>query len=380
MMIKVAHIITGLANGGAETMLLKLLVGGKGGGFDPLVISLTDEDVMGDRFRAAGIPVVTCDIPPGRFSVRGFLRLLHHLRHFRPEIVQTWLYHADLLGGIAAKLLGIRSVVWNIRHSNLDGDKNKAYTLCVVRINALLSGWLPKRIICNSANAAAIHQSRGFFSESFLIIPNGFDLDTLKPCDDAKDGICMEFNIPVDASLVGLIARFDLQKNHEGFVEAVSRVSAVNTNAYFLMAGTGVDWSNQTLVSWVDAHGLRDRVRLLGRRDDIPRLTAALDVAVCSSWGEGFPNAVGEAMACEVPCVVTNVGDCAKIVGDTGWVVEPGDMVALGDRIATALSMSTAERSRKGKRARERIVEHYSLSAVLAQYESLYYSMLMELR
>ena len=357
-------------------MLLKLLSATDEKILYPLVISLTNRGIMADRFEALGIQVMTCDIPSGRLSLFGFLKLLRHLRHFRPDVVQTWLYHADLLGGIAARALGIRCVVWNIRHSNLDNDKNKTHTLWVVRANALLSNWLPHNIVCNSVNSACIHQSIGFKSQSFVIIPNGFDVDFFQPDSQSKSKILSELSIPPNSSLVGLLARFHPQKNHKGFVEAAAQVIKANSRVYFLLAGADVDWNNAALVSWIDEHGLRNRFRLLGRRDDIPSFLAALDVAVCASWGEGFPNVVGEAMACEIPCVVTDVGDCADIVGDTGWVVKPGDFHALGGSIISALMMPRVERMSMGKRARERIIKHYALPAIVSRYENLYASLI----
>ena len=378
MLCKIAHVITGLQNGGAEAMLLKLLTETDKKQFCPLVISLTNRGVMAEKFEILGVRVLTCDMLPSRPSISGVASLLKYLRYFRPDLVQTWLYHADLLGGIAARVLRIRCVVWNVRHDNLDRDKNKSHTLWAVRANALLSSWVPSKIVCNSANSAIIHQSIGFKSQPFVIIPNGFDIDIFRPDSRSREKTLRELNIPSDSSLVGLIARFHPQKNHERFIRAAAQVIKANSRVYFLLAGADVDWNNAALVSWIDEHGLRDRFRLLGRRDDIPSLLASLDVAVCASWGEGFPNVVGEAMACEIPCVVTDVGDCANIVGDTGWVVKSGDFHALGDSIVSALMTPRVERMSMGKRARKRIIEHYALPAIVSQYERLYTSLVRE--
>lgn len=372
MRIRVLHIITGLSNGGAETMLYKLLSGIDQRRFEIAVISLTDRGVMADRIEALGIPVLTCNMPSGYFTLSGFMRLLDHIRRPMPHLVQTWLYHSDLVGGVAAKMTGVRHILWNIRHSNLDRDKNKRHTLLAVRLNVWLSRWLPDRIICNSTNSAAIHQSIGFDSNRFIIIPNGFDTESFHPDSESRISVRKELGVSLDAPLVGLVARFDSQKNHQGFVNAAAWVHEQNPSAYFVLVGSGADWANEALINWITDKSLQGHFRLLGRRDDIPRLTAALDVAVCASWGEGFPNVVGEAMACGVPCVVTNVGDCAEIVGDTGWAVPPGDMIALADRISTALTMSAEARQAQGLAARARIVERYALADIVRRYEALY--------
>lgn len=375
-MHQVVHIITGLNNGGAETMLLKLLSGMDNRRFSSHVISLTDRGTMADRFEEINVPVLTCNMQPGQFSLLKFFSLIRHLRHLKPDIVQTWLYHSDLLGGVAARLLGHSRVIWNIRHNNLDPDKNKSHTLWTVRANAVLSRWIPETIICNSTNSANIHQNIGFDHSRFTIIPNGFDVQQFKPDASSRREVRAELAISNDIPLVGLIARFDPQKNHQGFIDAASLVSAQYPDARFVLAGTGANWATHELSNWIDQKGLRDRFLLLGRRDDICRITAALDVAVCASWGEGFPNAVGEAMASGVPCVVTDVGDCRDIVGDTGHVVRAGHMAELATQVSTLLGMPKQAREELGARARQRIVDHFLLPHIIRQYEQLYTSSL----
>jgi len=375
-MYQIAHIITGLNNGGAETMLLKLLSGMDKKMFSSCVISLTGGGVMAERFESIGIPVLTCDMQPGRSNLANFFTLIRHLRRVKPDVVQTWLYHSDFLGGIAARLLGHSRVVWNIRHNNLDPDKNKSHTLWTVRINAILSRWVPETIICNSGNSADVHQSIGFDHSRFTIIPNGFDVQQFKPDASARREVREELSIPDETPLVGLIARFDAQKNHQGFIEAASLIANQHPNARFVLAGTDASWDTHALSSWIDARGLRGRMFLLGRRDDIYRITASLDVAVSTSWGEGFPNAVGEAMASGVPCVVTDVGDCSFIVGDTGYVVQAGQMSALAQQVCVLLDMPKHARAELGARARQRIVDRFLLHDIIHQYEQLYISLL----
>lgn len=359
-------------------MLHKLLAGIDKERFDNTVISLTNRGEFASKIEALGVPVHTCGMKPGRFSLRGFITLMRLLVRLKPDVVQTWLYHADLLGGIAAKLAGIRLVVWNIRNSNFDSDKNKRHTLWTVRVNALLSSLLPSWIVCNSANAAQIHIDVGFKADRFLIIPNGFDIERFQPSEDAYASVRQELRIAPDTDLVGLIARFDPQKNHKGFIDAAALAVQQRRDIHFLLVGGGVDETNTALMRWIDDVNLRQQVHLLGRREDIPRLTAALNVAVCSSWGEGFPNVVGEAMSCEVPCVVTDVGDCAEIVGDSGRVATVGDMEGLAQQIVALLQLPTDERLSLGKQARERVQTRYGIGPVVKRYEDLYMELYRE--
>ena len=375
MTFNVIHIITGLLTGGAETMLYKLLSGMDYRRFQNTVISLTDRGQIAGSIEKLGIPVHVCGMTPGRFTFQGFYKLVLMLRKLRPDIVQTWLYHADLLGGLAAKVALTRAVVWNIRHSNFDHDKNKRHTLWIARINGLLSDFIAVKFICNSYRAAQIHQQIGFKSDRFVIIPNGFDTDKFRPNMESRLSVRRELGAVPVAPIVGLIARYDPLKNHLGFIEAAAVVAQQRNDIHFLLAGTGVDKTNSELCQWIDTMGLKGKVHLLGRRTDVSRLTAALDVAVCCSWGEGFPNVVGEAMACGVPCVVTDVGECAEIVGDTGQVVLPGDMENLAQKIISVLELPTDRRNRLCADARNRITQHYSLSSIINQYQKLYQSL-----
>ncbi len=369
-------IITGLSTGGAETMLFKLLQNLDRSRFAPTVISLTTQGEIGPRIEALGIPVHALGMKPGRPSPTAFMRLVKLLRESRPDVVHTWMYHADLLGGLAARLAGIRAVAWCIRNSDLSPSLSKWATLRVVQACALVSHWLPRRILSCSERARAVHAAAGYRSGRFFIIPNGFDLGSFAPDSAARESVREELELPPDAPLVGLIARNDPQKNHPGFIEAAKRIRQQLPTAHFLLAGTGIDWGNAPLGQAITQAGLQESFHLLGRREDIPRLMASLDVLASSSFGEAFPNVLGEAMACGVPCVVTDVGDSAEIVGDTGRVVAPGNMAALGDQLVDLLTLSMAERKALGLRARERVRDRFEISEVTRRYENFYLQLL----
>ncbi len=379
-MIKIAFIITGLCTGGAEAMLLKLLQHIDRDRFLPSVVSLTTKGENGPRIEALGIPVQTLGMSPGVPSPSKFMRLVGLLQDARPDVVQTWMYHADLIGGLAARLTGIQTVSWGIRHSNLSPHQNKRATLLVVKLCALASGWLPHRILSCSERARSIHVDAGYLADKMVVIPNGFDLTRFQPDPVARDSVRSELGVPPETSLIGLIARDDPQKNHKGFIEAATIVHAALPQAHFVLAGTGINQDNTELKQLIEQFGLKAHCHLLGRRDDIPRLMASLDVLASSSTGEAFPNVLGEAMACGIPCVVTDVGDSAEIVGDTGRVVASGDMAGLATQLVTLLSIPPDERSRLGISARERVRERYEIGSVTRQYEHFYEMLLQSIK
>lgn len=373
--MKIVFVITGLSTGGAEMMLLKLLERIDRLRFSPHIISLTSLGDLGPRIQALGFPVEAIGMKAGKFSLITFLRLARRFKVLNPDMVHTWMYHADLLGGLAAWIARVPRVVWGIRNGNVAPEKTKASTRVVVRVCALLSQWIPDRILCCSEVALQTHVALGYVTGKMIVLPNGFDLAMFQPQPEAKLSVRKELGLASDAPLVGMIGRFDPQKNHEGFIEAAALLHERLPEAHFVLAGQKVDESNKTLVNIIHAAGIAPNVHLLGLRSDIPRLMAALDVLVSASFGESFPNVLGEAMACGVPCVVTDVGGSAHIVGDTGKVVKPGDMSALAIAIEALLMLPLLERAELGKSARTRVAEHFEIGVVVSRYEAFYQSL-----
>ena len=353
-------------------MLFKLLENIDRKKFDPYVISLISQGEIGPRIAKLGIPVYAMGMNTSGLSVFPLVRLFKTLRQIRPDIVQTWMYHADLLGGVVARLAGIEKVVWALRNSNLSPDLTKNSTIQVVKICAAISTWLPIQILSCSKRAGEIHTELGYCRDKIKIIPNGFDLGSFQPNTESRESVRNELGLPCDAFLVGLMARYDSQKNHAGFITAAARIRRAMPHVHFVLAGTGVDETNEALTKLIAEHDLKNHIHLLGQRSDMPRLMASLDILASSSFGEAFPNVLGEAMACGVPCVVTDVGDSAEIVGDTGRVVQSGDMEGLARHIQELMSMPTEERARLGQKARARVEANYEIGHVTRLYEEFY--------
>ena len=353
-------------------MLLKLLQQLDRSRFTPAVISLVGLGEIGPRIQALDIPVHALGMPRGVPTPLMVLRLAKLLRQLQPDVVHTWMYHADLLGGLAARLAGCERVIWCIRQSNLSKTVNKRTTLWVVKACAFLSRRVPAQMISCSQRAKEVHVAVGYAADRLHVIPNGFDLNRFAPDARARDSVRAELGLVTDAPLVGLIARFDSQKNHFGFVEAAAQVHAQMPDAHFVLAGTEVDSANTALNRAIVAKGLQAHMHLLGRREDVPRLMAALDILVSSSHGEAFPNVLGEAMACSVPCVVTDVGDSAEIVGSTGRVVAAGDMKGMARELLEVLRLPSESKAALGEMARARVAANYEIGHVACLFEAFY--------
>jgi hypothetical protein len=317
--VKSTYIISGLGPGEAEGALFRLLQRLDPTRFDLSVVSLTTMGISGSRIEALGIPGCALGKKRGSFNMLRFIKLVRRLGVCRLGIIHAWLYQADLIGGIASKLSGCGVVVRSLRHGNLSIRQNKLSTLAVMRLCALLSPWLPKRILSCSVKASLAHRKVGHFASKIRQIPNGFDLARFLPDDSS----CK----PARAEL-----------------------------------------------------GLNGKLLLSGLRDDIPRLMSALDVLVSTSFGEAFPNVLAEAMPCAVPYKITDAGDSTVSVGETGLVAESGDRVAVARHVQKLLEILAAKRRGLGQRARRRIAEKYEINKIVCQYGAFYEYLALEAR
>jgi glycosyltransferase involved in cell wall biosynthesis len=240
----------------------------------------------------------------------------------------------------------------------------------VVRLLARWSG-TPDVVVVNSEKGQALHAGTGYRPDRWEVIANGFDLDRFRPDPDSRSSVRHELGFPDESILIGLLARRDPVKGHSTFLHAAAALSRKLPQSRFLLAGSGVG-NDGALAAEAAALGLADRVAMLGPRNDMPRLTAALDLATCASSWEGFPNVVGEALACGIPVVTTDVGDAAIIVGDCGIVVPPGDPEGMAEAWASLLTLSTHQRAALGRAAREQMAVRYDISTAAGRYATLY--------
>ncbi len=353
-------------------MLYKLLSGLDSSICQAKVISITDIGPVGEKIETLGVPVQALGMRRGVPNPLGILGLATWLRQDSPDVLQTWMYHADLIGGFAAKLAGGIPVIWGIRQSDVAPQGNKQSTIWTAKTCARLSSWLPTQIVCCSEASQRYHTALGYAADKMVLIPNGFELASFRPNPAARLLVRKELGIPAETILIGLVGRFDPRKDHRNFIEAAGKLHTRLPDVHFLLCGDSITWKNPELTQWIESAGIRNNCHLLGRRDDIPRLTAALDIATSSSYSEGFANAIGEAMACGVPCVVTDVGDSALLVGTTGKVVPCRNSQALAEAWCDSIEMGSQGRYLLGQKARHRIEQHFSLSAIIDRYQALY--------
>jgi len=369
--MRLLHIITGLNDGGAEAVLYRLIMHDQDN--EHGVVSLTGAGKYGPLLRAAGVPVWTLEMPRGRLTTRGLYTLWRLLRTQRPDVVQTWMYHADLVGGMLARLAGT-PVVWGIRNTTLEPGKSTRSTLWVARACARLSRWVPRRIVACAQAAVQVHAALGYDAARMMVIPNGYDLARFAPDGAARQRLHREWGVPEEVPLLGMVARFDPQKDHANLIDALGRLHRGGHRFTAVFVGSGMTPENRAITDQLDAAGLRDTVHLLGPRADIPAVMSALDVHVLSSAGEAFPNVLAEAMACGTPCVTTDVGDAAVIVGETGWVTSPKDSAALAEALQQALQAWTGRPAWAQRQAacRARIAEHFSIEAMVDLYRAVW--------
>lgn len=352
-------------------MLERLVLGMDRARFDSVVISMLDEGNVGPRLRKRGVEVVALEMKRGIPSPRSVPKLVRTLRQFKPDVLQTWLYHADLLGLIAGAACRVPAVYWNIRCADVD-LASYPRSLTVVRGALARLSRFPDAVVVNSEHGRRFHESIGYHPRRWEVIPNGFDTDVFRPRPELRLELRRQLNIPQDARVVGLVARFDVMKDHPNFLHAARRAADRDDRAHFVLVGRGIGHENRTLSTMIRELRLDRRCTLLGERTDIPELHSVFDVAALSSRGEGFPNSVGEAMACGVPCAATNVGDAHRLIGETGRIVPAQNPDALGAAIAELIGLSPDALHALGQEARERIVRTFGLRSVLSRYESLY--------
>lgn len=371
--LHVVHIISGLLHGGAETVLLRLATAPEPG-IRHTVISMRGEGLLGPRFRAAGVEVITLDMQQGVVaSARGVLRLFRILRAQRPDVVQTWMYHADLVGGLVARAAGIRALAWGIRNSGVDLERSSRSARITAWLCARLSAWVPAVIVACAHKAAEVHAAWGYRADRMLVAPNGYDLSIWHPDADDRERLRTEWGVPAGAPLLGSMARWNPLKDHANLFAALALCVRRYPDLRCVLTGLGMSRDNAPMMALARHYGLLDHLIFLGRRDDVPVLMRALDVHVLSSRAEGFPNVVCEAMASGAACVVTDVGDAARIVETHGWVVPPHDPVALAAAIEQAIEAGRApDAAQRLQMARESVAERYSLQNMTQHYATIW--------
>lgn len=375
------HLITGLNVGGAESMLAGLLAAGASREHRPevAVVALSGEGVMAERIRAHGIPVTCLGLNPSLPAPGKLRALLRQAEAFRPDVVQSWMYHADLVAGWAGSRLRV-PVVWGVRRtefphlpfSSRRGRPAKLRTALVAHACARMSWRWPARIVCCAESARVTHVEGGYDAGRMRVIRNGIDTVRFAPDASLREATRTALGLSPEALAVGLVARDDPLKDHENLVAAAQRLAPAFPQLRFVLAGRGTDVAGGRVQAAIQASGAADRFIALGERGDVPALLNALDVFCLPSISEGFPNVLAEAMACGLPAVSTAAGDAAVILGDTGPCVPVRDPQALAEALRGVLELPAAARQARGRLARQRIESNFGIGAAWQQYQDLY--------
>jgi glycosyltransferase involved in cell wall biosynthesis len=373
--MRVMHIIVALTVGGAELLLERLIHLDRDDLRNHKIISLTGLHTVGQRMLAAGIKVESLDVTRPWHIFSGFLKLYWLIRQERPDVVQTWMYHADLIGGLAARLAGCHNVVWNLRTNALPRSAFKLRARMLQRLCAVAGYMVPKRIIVASQAGLDSHVAIGYPKYRMRKIGNGFVIPAQEELDVGRTKLRAEWGLTQKDCAIGMVGSFSVFKDQKNFINAAGRIVDILPNATFFIVGRNCDAANAKLRLWIEEANLDGRIHLLGERYDIPACLAALDVFCLPSLVEGFPNALGEAMAAGKACVTTAAGAAEELLGDHGLLVPVANAPALAEAMARLAAMPTAERQVMGQAARRYIIQTFSMDKMLARYFRLYESL-----
>lgn len=376
-MLKVLHVITDLNTGGAEKMLAQMVPILSSAGIEQSVVCLRSTGPIAKSIEANGVRVTCLNMKPAVPSYGAFCRLKKMVADNRPDLIHSWLYHADLYASLVGRKLQI-PVIWGLHNATLSPDV-KLSTRLVVSQLARLSQSVPCRIISCSWSGKQNHIDMGYRGDIISVIPNGFDTDRFKPNSEIRKKKRCELEISDDQILIGNVSRFDSQKDHFTLIQAWKELlqNTPDIHYRFMLVGSGLDWDNRELHDWISDAGLESHIFLLGERDDIPDLLNAMDIFTLSSVGEAFPLALGEAMSSGLLCVTTDVGDASFLLDDCGFLVPKNNPAALAEAIRKMVFLSAEEQDVLRFKSRQRILEHFSIFQMGRSYIQAYQECLL---
>ena len=373
--IRVVHIITNLETGGAALMLYKLLAHTDHTKFEPVIINLDGETELSNRIRAHGMTVHSLEMSSNLTVGWQIFKLTHLLRSIKPDIIQGWMYHGNLAASLANLSLGNRyPLVWTVPHTLYDIHQESRTSRWVIELTAKRSMSVT-RILYNAYLSDEQHNAIGYSHQNTRIIPNGFDTQLFAPNAYMRNNSRHLLGIPDDALVIGMFAHYRPQKNHALFLEAARLLLQHQKNVHFVLAGQDVTPDNPALLPWLQRISAQQNVHLLGERKDIPSLLNALDIfSLTASGGEGFPNSVGEAMACGIPCLTTDIGDLPRIIGNTGKTLQVHEATpsALAFAWLEWINAGDVWRKEIGLQASVRIRQYYNIQSITEQYQNTY--------
>ena len=366
--MNILHIIIGLNMGGAETSLFKLVTSSKSKNFKHIIISLTSLGIYGSLLKQQGYIVYNLNLK-NVFSLPFVIfKLIRLFLIIKPDVVQTWMYHADLLGGLIAKLFNVKKILWCIRCTHVPiGSKS---TFLLMKICAYISNFIPTYIICVAESSKESHIVYGYDSKKIIVIPNGFTVQS--EVNPYKSNNYFGNNVFNNHIIVCSVGRFHPDKGIDILINSANKVLKTNKNVHFVLAGHGCDNNNLLLINLLKVNNVLEHFTLLGQINNVPSLLKSVDVFCLPSRTEGFPNVLAEAMSCGVPCVATNSGDAQILLGDNFQTVQVDSVAGLTNGLLNMVNETSEQRAFIGNSCFKRIEQYFSLSSVTNKYHILY--------
>jgi glycosyltransferase involved in cell wall biosynthesis len=363
------HIISGLSAGGAERNLYNICTNNTKN--NHIVVSLTNIGEFGKLLKQKNIEVFCFNLKSKLYFIKNLYLLYKLIAARKPDIVQTWLYHADLIGGLIAKLAGCNNIYWNLRQSKFLIESKNKFTYNIILINSKISSWLPKKIICNSSLAKRVHINLGYDSKKFKIIYNGVDTNKFYINSDIKKKFRKKYRIKKNTIVLGCVGRNDPYKDIQNLIVALSILKLKNISFVCIIVGKDFNKKNKELVNLITNLSLKKNIYLWGYKKNIAKIMNCLDLFILSSKSESFPNVIIEAMSCGVPCVATNVGDVKKIILNKDLIVKPNSSNSLALAILNVLKKRNKILSNTNSRAiNSYVVKNYNLKKMIKNYEN----------
>jgi len=371
--IKILHIINNLSPGGAEIMLLNLVSHADRSRFDISVFSLQDKGDISIDIEKLGIPIFHFNILKKYDFFLKFLKLIFILIKIKPDIVHTWMYHSNLIGGIAAKFASRSKIIWSIHSTTLAPGPEKKSTEIVIRLSSFFSKYLPDKIVLCSKSSYEFHKIIGFEKNKMMVIPNGIDLGKFKYSSKAKLNLMSKLKLAHDIKFIGMVGRYHPMKRHDIFLHAAQIIVNKYPFIHFILCGSGVDNSNRKLTKLIHSFSLGSNIHLFGYIADMSILYASLDIlTITSSYGESFPLTLCEAMACNIPVVSTDVGDASYIINSKDMIIPINEPMLIAEKWEKIISLDIKSRNEIGVKNRSRIENLFDIKSIKKKYEHHY--------
>lgn len=364
-MINVFHVITSLNVGGAETALYRLVSNSNSSNFKHSIVALKGESYFTHKFREIGVEVVHLNIRGPLSFLFAIYRLFSLFKLRSPDIVQTWLYHADFFAGCIAKLCGVKRIIWSVRTTRL--KNNFSITAIIRYVCVFLSYFVPDKVVYVANSSRIYHENLGYNRKKTVVIFNGYDFEMATP-------LCrIEFNSSYP--VVGMVGRFSFDKGYDVFLRSASILLDQGLFIKFVMVGSGFTSSNEKLVSLISSLNLTSYITLAGHADNVFDVLSTFDYFVLPSRTEAFPNVLVEAIASGLPVVASDVGDVRNILSDDNFIFNPADPCALADSLLRLIKLNAFERNAYALNNLNFVRTNFDISFMVGSYESLYFSM-----